>query len=128
MDAGGDIQTRGNNSDGGEWSVGIRNPFDIQQIVKVVYPHGMGIATSGTYIRGQHIYNPHAPEDELSDIVSLTVIGPDVFEADRYATAAFAMGTDGVTFIERLPGFEAYEINAKGIARMTSGFPRYTRV
>lgn len=128
VDAGGDIQTRGNNAEGGEWSVGIRNPFNIEQIVKVVYPHGMGIATSGTYIRGQHIYNPYAREEALTDVVSLTVIGPDVFEADRYATAAFAMGTEGINFIERLPGFEAYEINAQGIARMTSGFPHYTRV
>ena len=34
----------------------------------------------------------------ITDIVSLTVIGPDVLEADRFATAAFAMGRDGILF------------------------------
>ena len=43
--------------------------------------------------------------------MSITVIGPDVLEADRFATAAFAMGKDGIMFIEQLPGFEGYSID-----------------
>jgi thiamine biosynthesis lipoprotein len=58
--------------------------------------------------------------------VSITVIGPDVLEADRFATAAFAMGKGGIAFIENLPGFEGYAIDAQGIATMTSGFGAYT--
>ncbi len=127
VDAGGDIQSQGKNATGGEWSIGIRNPFKIEEIVKVVYPRGAGVATSGTYIRGQHIYNPYAPGAELNEVVSLTVIGPDVFEADKYATAAFAMGSDGIVFIDGLKGFEGYEINAQGNARMTNGFAQYTQ-
>jgi thiamine biosynthesis lipoprotein len=117
----------GKNTEGGEWSVGIRNPFNIHEVVKVVYPRGRGIATSGSYIRGDHIYNPHKPEEKIKEIVSITVIGPDVLEADRFATAAFAMGKDGIGFIERLEGFEGYAIDAHGIATMTSGFEAYTR-
>ncbi len=127
VNAGGDIAMGGKNAAGEEWSVGIRNPFKIHEIVKVVYPRGRGIATSGSYIRGDHIYNPHAPREKLSDIVSITVIGPDVLEADRYATAAFAMGKQGIEFIESLPGFEGYAIDAAGVATMTSGFGAYTR-
>jgi FAD:protein FMN transferase len=108
--------------------VGIRNPFAPAEVVKVVYPRGQGIATSGSYIRGAHIYNPHAPTEDIRDIVSLTVIGPDVLEADRFATAAFAMGNKGILFIEKLPGFEAYAIDAKGIATLTSGFEAYIRL
>ncbi len=126
INAGGDIASHGKNAAGEEWSVGIRNPFNTNEIVKVVYPRGKGIATSGSYIRGDHIYNPHAPEEKLRDIVSITVIGPDVLEADRFATAAFAMGKDGIAFIETLPGFEGYAIDAHGIATMTSGFASYT--
>ena len=55
----------------------------------------------------------------------LTVIGPDVLEADRYATAAFAMGRQGVHFIEKTLGLEAYEIDSFGTARMTSGLKKY---
>jgi FAD:protein FMN transferase len=127
VNAGGDIASSGKNAEGKDWSVGIRNPFNTDEIVKVVYPRGQGIATSGSYIRGAHIYNPHAPLEEIQDVVSLTVIGPDVLEADRYATAAFAMGKAGSAFIESLPGFEAYAIDADGTATLTSGFEAYTR-
>jgi thiamine biosynthesis lipoprotein len=127
VNAGGDIASGGMNAAGGEWSVGIRNPFNQNEIVKVVYPRGQGVATSGSYFRGDHIYNPHQPEEKLRDVVSITVIGPDVLEADRFATAAFAMGKQsGIAFIERLLGFEGYAIDAKGIATMTSGFVAYT--
>jgi thiamine biosynthesis lipoprotein len=127
VDAGGDIQSRGVNEQGEAWSVGIRNPFNHDEIVKVIYPQGAGVATSGTYIRGQHIYNPHMREKELHDMVSLSVVAPNVLEADRFATAAFAMGKEGINFIEQLPGFEGYAIDPLGRATMTSGFNRYTK-
>jgi thiamine biosynthesis lipoprotein len=126
VNAGGDIAMGGRNTKGEEWSVGIRNPFNIHEIVKVVYPRGEGIATSGSYIRGDHIYNPHRPEEKIRDIVSITVIGPDALEADLIATASFAMGAGGIAFVENLPGFEGYAIDARGIATMTSGFGAYT--
>jgi thiamine biosynthesis lipoprotein len=125
IDAGGDIQSSGKNASGNEWSVGIRNPFNTEQIIKVVHPRGRGIATSGTYIRGQHIHNPHAPDCPIVDIVSLTVIGPDVLEADRFATAAFAMGKAGIHFIEQMPGLEGYVVDNGGRATLTSGFGAY---
>jgi thiamine biosynthesis lipoprotein len=125
VDAGGDIQTHGKNSDGQDWRVGIRNPFNVQEVIKVIKISGQGIATSGSYVRGEHIYNPHRPADKLNSIVSLSVIGPDVLEADRFATAAFAMGESGIYFIEQRDGLEGYAINAEGIATMTTGFGAY---
>jgi thiamine biosynthesis lipoprotein len=125
VEAGGDIQTRGRNEAGAEWRVGIRNPFAREEIVKVVCPHGAGVATSGSYAQGAHIYDPHAARAAAHDIVSLTVIGPDIVEADRFATAAFAMGRAGIEFLARQPGLEAYEIDVEGEARMTGGFHRY---
>jgi len=122
VDAGGDIQCHGRNACGEDWKAGIRNPFNDAEIIKVLTPRGHGIATSGTYARGQHIYNPHHPGRPIEDIVSLTVIGPDVLEADRFATAAFAMGRDGIFFIEAEPGLEAYVVDRRGIATETTGF------
>jgi len=121
LEIGGDIQTNGHNAEGKEWTIGIRNPFNREQIVKVLYPRGAGVATSGTAARGNHIYNPHDPRVPITDIVSLTVVGPDVCEADRFATAAFAMGRSGIDFIEKLEGFEGYSIDSAGIATLTSG-------
>lgn len=125
VDAGGDIQVSGRNSQGEDWSVGIRNPFNIHEVVKVISLTDKGIATSGTYMRGNHIYNPYGPNRKITEIVSLTVIGPNVYEADRFATAAFAMGRKGIEFIGLLKGFAGYMIDNRGIAIYTSNFNRY---
>lgn len=119
VDAGGDAEIVGN------FRWGIRNPFNVKEIVKVLNLTDVGIATSGTYERGQHIYDPIGKKSEITDIVSLTVIGPNVFDADRFATPAFAMGKRGIEFIEAREGFEGYMIDKNGIATMTSGFSKY---
>jgi len=127
VDAGGDIQVYGKNAQKDNWKIGIKNPFKTNEIIKVVYlDKNQGIATSGTYIRGQHIYNPKSRDEKMSEIVSISIIGPNVYEADRFATAAFAMQGEGVNFIEKLDGFEAYMIDKNGIATMTSNFEKYT--
>ncbi|HUC31698.1 MAG TPA: FAD:protein FMN transferase [Candidatus Paceibacterota bacterium] len=126
IDAGGDIQPHGKNADGAPWAVGIKNPFNPSENIKVVHVGEEGVATSGTYIRGDHIYNPRAGGQPMSDIVSLTVIGPNIHDADRFATAAFAMGMDGIKFIEQLSGFEGYIIDKNKIATITTGFEKYT--
>jgi thiamine biosynthesis lipoprotein len=120
VDAGGDAEIVG-----GPWKWGIRNPFNVKEIVKVLRLSNCGIATSGTYERGQHIYDPVGKNTEITDIVSMTVIGPDVYEADKYSTPAFAMGKAGINFIEKLQGFEGYIIDKNGVATMTSGFSKY---
>jgi thiamine biosynthesis lipoprotein len=124
VDAGGDIQVSGKNSQGQDWIVGIQNPFNPREIVKVLSVHNCGVATSGTYVRGLHIYNPKNDDQPITGIVSLTVIGPDIYEADRFATAAFAMGSAGILFIEELAGFEGYMIDQHGLATYTSGFEK----
>ena len=122
----GDIQTHGVNPQGEPWRIGIRNPLKTDGIVKVMHLSNVGVATSGSYLRGAHIYDPFAPGRALDEIVSLTVVGPNVYEADRFATAAFAMGADGIKFIAGLPGFAGYMIDRNGLATMTNGFDAYT--
>lgn len=124
IDAGGDIQVNGHNSEGQPWSIGIRNPFNRNEVVKVLRLTRKGVATSGTYIRGQHIYDPHSKK-EIKDIASLTVIGSNIYEADRFATAAFAMGRSGITFIQSLKDFEGLMITSDKKVILTSGFERY---
>ncbi len=124
VDVGSDIQVYGKNSEGKNWKIGIKNPFNQNQIVKVLSITNLGIATSGTYIRGQHVYNPKDCKP-ITEILSLTVIGSDIYEADRFATAAFAMGKKGIYFIEELKGFEGYMIDKEGIATQTSNFSKY---
>jgi thiamine biosynthesis lipoprotein len=124
IDAGGDIQIAGY-KDGQSWRVGIRNPFNRAENVKILVLTDRGVATSGTAIRGQHIYDPYNPHRPILDVVSITVVSANVYDADRFATAAFAMGTRGTQFIEKLAGFEGYMIDAYARATFTSGFERY---
>ena len=125
IEAGGDIQTLGFSEHKQPWLVGIRNPFLIDQIIKRIVLSGQAIATSGTYIRGEHIYDPLNNYLAPEKLASLSVIGPNIFEADRFATAAYAMGERGINFIASLPGFEAYQIDQAGQATFTKGFSRY---
>jgi thiamine biosynthesis lipoprotein len=127
IDAGGDIEAFGKNNENQPWKIGIRNPFKIEEIVKSLSVKDKGVATSGIYVRGDHIYNPKKPNEKIKDIVSLTVVGPNIYEADRFATAAFAMGAEGIYFIEKLPGFEGYMIDNNKMATFTSGFEKYIK-
>jgi thiamine biosynthesis lipoprotein len=117
IDAGGDIQSSGRNTAGMPWRVGIRSPFNPREIIRVVYPRGRGIATSGTYVRGQHIYDPLNPGCPIADIVSLTVIASDILEADRFATAASPWAATGSPSLKRCRG-------SKGMSSTPTGTPR----
>ena len=124
IEAGGDIEVRGANDEGSPWKVGIRSPFEPSKLIRSLSLHDRGVATSGTYIRGAHIYNPRTggPAEEIA---SMTIVGTNVYEADRLATAAFAMGRAGIDFMARLPEFEAYMVDWSGTATFTPGFTRY---
>jgi len=125
INVGSDIEARGTNTDGEPWKIGIRNPFNEKEIVKVVNVNGRGVATSGNQARGKHIYDPSQKNAPADEIASITIIGPNAYEADRFATPAFAMGKKGIDFIEGLKGFEGYSIDKNGIAMMTSGIEQY---
>jgi len=124
IDAGGDIEVRGRWAAGDRWRIGIRNPFDPGTIVKTLELEDRGIATSGLYARGEHIYDPITGRN-AKEIASFTVVGPNVYEADRLATAAFAMGKRGLELIARIPDVDAYMIEHNGIATYTDGLLRY---
>lgn len=124
VEAGGDIQVQGQASSGQPWRIGVRNPFDRTQTIAIVSLDKGAIATSGTAIRGQHIYDPH-DEAMLDEVVSLSVIGSRIVDADRFATAAFAMGKKGIDFIESLSGYEGYMVGKSKLVTMTSNWQKY---
>lgn len=121
VDAGGDVRTRGDNGNGEPWRIGIRHPVERASVVRVLLGGDLAVATSGTYEKGRHIYDPHTGEP-VDDLVSLTVVGPSILEADIQATAAFAMGARAIAYLETVPGYEAYAIGPDLRATWTSGF------
>jgi FAD:protein FMN transferase len=104
INAGGDVLAAGEGSAGNAWRVGIRHPRDRGSVAKVVAVRDLAVATSGAYERGAHIANPTAPASP-AELLSLTVVGPGLTLTDAYATAAFAMGEVGISWVASQPGF-----------------------
>jgi FAD:protein FMN transferase len=123
VDAGGDVVARGHNGAGAPWRVGIRHPLERTRVARVVLATDLSVATSGTYEKGPHIQDPRSGLP-ATGLWSLTVVGPDIVEADVHATAAFAMGAAGLELVEALPGYEAFAIHLDLRASRTSGFDR----
>lgn len=124
VEAGGDIVTSGHNQQGQPWAVGIRNPLKPDEIVKILRLKDGAVATSGTYERGEHIYDPHTGRPANS-LASVTVVGPEIVQADIAATAGFAMGGSAAVWLALQPGLEAYVIDHDGTATFTDGLARY---
>lgn len=122
VDAGGDIQTRGRPAPDRTWEVGVRHPFDRASVAWVLTGTDFAVATSGTYERGFHVIDPRrgSPAEEL---VSVTVVGRDLADADAYATTAMAMGRAALTWLARLPDHESAVIFADGSTFTSDGLP-----
>jgi thiamine biosynthesis lipoprotein len=80
------------------------------------------VATSGTYERGMHVFDPHTFLP-ATDLASVTVVGPDLTFADAYATAGLARGRTAPEWLSSLAGHEASVIDANGYVWSTPGFP-----
>jgi thiamine biosynthesis lipoprotein len=124
IEAGGDILVRGHNPDGRPWRVGIRHPKHHDQVVKVLELTWGAVATSGTYERGEHIYDPHSGRPAQGP-ASVTVVGSDIAWTDVAATAAFAMGASGTEWLAQQTGLECYVIGHNGSATFTPGLKKY---
>lgn len=121
VDAGGDVRTRGHAGPGQPWRVGIRHPVERDKVARVVLATDLAVATSGTYEKGTHIRDPHTGQP-AKELLSMTVVGPDIVVADVLATAAFAMGPDGLGLIAEHPGYEGLAIDRQLQGTSTSGF------
>lgn len=124
ISAGGDVLVRGGQGQGLPWKVGIAHPLQPGAVALVVQGHDLAVATSGTAERGHHITDARTgqPADGL---VSVTVVGPDLARADTYATAAFAMGLEGLRWVDALPGYAAAGITHEARLITTRGLDRY---
>lgn len=123
VNGGGDMRLAGRAAVGRPWRVGISDPRRPRRILTVVSGSDFAVATSGVAERGPHVVHPAsgAPAVELA---AATVAGPDLTMVDAYATAAVAMGSGALAWIEELPGHEAFLVTAAGETGRTSGFGR----
>lgn len=121
VDGGGDVALSGRPAPGARWHVGVRHPLQPSDYAAVLALAEGAVATSGTYERGLHVLNPltGAP---AADLVSVSVVGPELVVADAYATAALAMGAKAPAWLEGLEGYEAMVISPDGRGWSTRGW------
>lgn len=122
LNAGGDVRLRGAALPEPRWHVGIQHPLELDGIAAVVEANDLAVATSGAYLRGEHVIDPHTGRPP-SGVLSVTITGPELATADAYATAAFAMGEAGAEWTASLGLYEAMTILADDRVFLTHGFP-----
>lgn len=99
LNAGGDVRTSGERLEGGPWRVGIECPWQTDLLLDVLEGDDLCVATSGLHRRGAHITRDGKP---VTDLLALTVVGPNLTQADAFSTAAFACGRGASAFLRSL--------------------------
>ncbi len=106
LNAGGDVVTAG-----GPWRVGIRHPERADRICAVLDITDAAVATSACYERGAHILDARTGLP-ATGLLSVTIVAPTLTEADMTATAAFALGEEGVAWASARPGCEVFAVDS----------------
>ncbi|MFD4620889.1 FAD:protein FMN transferase [Streptomyces sp. NPDC058475] len=117
LNAGGDVVTYG-----GPWRVGVRHPERADRLCTVVEVTDGAVATSARYERGDHILDGRTGRP-ATGLLSVTVVAPSLTEADATATAAFALGAEGVDWAAAREGCEVFAVDAEREVLRTAGFP-----
>ena len=119
VNGGGDIACLGEPEPGAPWLVGIQHTSAPGKVVRVLAVRDAAVATSGTYERGEHIYDPHSGVPVVASLLSATVVGADLALADAMATALFAAGDAGVDFVLR--GGDSAFVVPRDVSRREAG-------
>nr|WP_264930559.1 FAD:protein FMN transferase [Streptomyces sp. A012304] len=120
LNAGGDVVVGG-----GPWRVGVRHPEFADKLCAVLELTEGAVATSARYERGDHIVDGRTGAP-ATGLLSVSVVAPTLTVADAVATAAFAMGAEGVEWAAGQEGCEVYAVDAERRVLRTPGFPTAT--
>lgn len=123
VNAAGDVAGFGEPGLDGPWLIGIADPHSPHDLVGAVRLDGEALGVSGTYERGDHIFNPHAGAAASAGVISAAVLGPDLGMVDALATALVAGGGQALPHVSRLPGYSALVWFCDGRELVTGDFP-----
>jgi thiamine biosynthesis lipoprotein len=119
VNAGGDLAAWGTRPDGKDWSIGIADPTDKNNVLSYLNISNYAVVTSGNYERfaeidGKrycHIINPKTGWP-VTGMQSVTIICETAEVADALATTVFVLGEkDGLALINHLQGVECIIVN-----------------
>jgi FAD:protein FMN transferase len=134
IDAGGDIAVSGPKADGKPWPVGIQNSLNPVEDLKVVGVIHSGIATSGRDYRRwnmdgkrmHHIIDPRTGLPADTDVLSATVIGPNIMQAETAAKVVLISGSlAGMAWLEAHPPLAGLLVLEDGQKIYSNGFENY---
>lgn len=123
IDAAGDIAISGPRADGSPWPIGVADPFQKGEEIEILHLNECGVATSGKDRRRwtrdgilkHHIIDPLTNQPAETDLLTVTVIAPDVMRAEAAAKAIFILGSRaGLEWIEEHPNFASLFILDNG--------------
>jgi len=123
VNAGGDIAISAPRADGGPWQIGVTSPFNRKEELETLFLKACGVATSGkdrrrwtrNGILQHHIIDPATSQPAETDLLTVTVVAPDVMQAEAAAKAAFILGSRvGLEWIDVRPGLAAVFILDNG--------------
>ena len=103
------------------WRIGIQHPWERDKTAQVVELTNGAVATSGDYERGEHVIDPRTGRP-AAGLASVTVIASDLATADGDATAALALGRDGMAWLATRPEVVAMGITDDRRVVKTAGF------
>ncbi len=103
VDAGGDIAVSGLKAGGQPWLVGIDDPWHVAENLGTLRLGRCGVATSGRDHRRwqqdgrwqHHIIDPRTGEPAVTDVLTATVVAPNVMEAEMAAKVVIDPGQPG---------------------------------
>lgn len=122
INASGDMNTWGKQTDGSEWKVALTNPMDKNKGFGLLPVVNKAVVTSGNYEkfvmfhgkRYSHIIDPRTGCPSTG-ILSVTVFAPKAELADALATSVFVMGKEtGLDRINQLPNVDCIIIDENG--------------
>lgn len=122
VNAAGDVAAFGYPDVSRQWRIGLLDPLTKDRLLGVVSLEDRTMAVSGTYERGNHIYDPRGGP-ATSGVVSAAVVGPDLGLSDALATALVAGGSEALEVIKKLPDHEGLLVFTDGGRCQTTGFP-----
>ncbi len=134
VDAGGDLAVRGGLPGVRGWPIGIADPNNDAVPLATIVVRNRGVATSGVdyrrWVSGgavqHHIIDPRTGQPASTDLLTATVIAPDVARADLYALVVMILGRSaGLALLESRPDLEGLLVDQGGRQWRTSGMGIY---
>lgn len=114
----------------GEYKVGIRSPFNPDEVFATITVKDKSAVTSGAYQRYfeyegkryHHIIDSRTGYPSESGIASVTVISPSSMQADALSTSIFILGKESISLCNNFPDTDALIIMENGDIVTTKNF------